>query len=117
MATSEQIRERIEVFARELSEEFGEVDESQGVCWLDAIENRSIEITDALHAELVKQQSIGRPAEDESDCPKCGKSGRYRGTRQRELITRRGPAMIAEPEYYCPDCRQSFFPSDAGDRR
>lgn len=117
MATSDQIKERIEAFARELSEELGEIDASMGVCWLDAIENQAIEISDALHAELVKKKSTDRPASDESVCPQCGKLGRFKGTRDRELLTRRGSATIAEPEYYCPCCRKAFFPDDETDRR
>ncbi len=117
MATSNQIREQIEAFARQLSEELGEVDESMGVCWLDAIENQAIEISDALHAELVKQKSVDCPTQDESICPQCGKMGQYKGTRQRELLGRRGPVTIHVPEYYCPCCRKAFFPDDRGDRR
>ena len=117
MATSDKIRERIVAFARELSEELGEVDESMGVCWLDAIENQAIEIGDAVTAQLVNSKSIDRPAQDESVCPQCGKWGQYKGTRERELLTRRGPATIAEPEYHCPCCRKAFFPDDPADRR
>ncbi len=117
MATSNLIKERIEAFARQLSEELGEVDESMGVCWLDAIENQAIEISDALHAELVKQKSVDCPIQDESVCPQCGKQGQYKGRRQRELLGRRGPVTIAEPEYYCPCCRKAFFPDDPSDRR
>jgi hypothetical protein len=117
MATTNWIRERIEVFARELSEELGEVDESRGVCWLDALENQAVEIGDAVHAELVKQRSTGRPAEDESACPKCGKLGQYKAMRERDVIGRRGPLAISEPEYYCPACRRAFFPDDTSDRR
>jgi len=116
MATAEWIRERIEAFARELSEELGEVDESKGVCWLDALENQAVEIGDAVHAELVKQQSINRPAEDESVCPACGQLGQYKGMRQRNAIGRRGPVVITEPKYYCPACRRAFFPADASAR-
>lgn len=118
MATSDQIRVRIEEFARQLSLEMGEVDESLGVCWLDAIENQALEISDALHAEILKKKSSDRPAAvDESTCPKCGKLGQYKGPRERELLTRRGPATIAEPEYFCPCCRKAFFPADPTDRR
>jgi len=116
MATTNRIRERIEAFARELSEELGEVDESNGICWLDALENQAVEIGDAVHAELVKQRSTGRRSEDESVCPQCGELGRYKGTRERELLGRRGPVAIAEPEYYCACCRKAFFPSDPSDR-
>lgn len=116
MATTDWIEERIAAFARELSLELGEVDETRGVCWLDALENDAVEIGDQVHAELVKQRSIRRPAEEESACPECGKLGRYKDQRERELIGRRGPVAISEPEYYCPTCRQSFFPDDSSDR-
>ncbi len=117
MATSDQIQERIEAFARELREELGEVDQSKGVCWLDALENEAIEISDALQAELVKNRSVDTSLPEEATCPECGKLGRYQGDRQRELVGRRGPVSIAEPKYYCPCCRKAFFPDDARDRR
>jgi hypothetical protein len=117
MATTNLIRERIASFARELSKELGEVDESTGVCWLDALENQAVEIGDAVQAELMKQRSTGRAAEDESICPECGQLGQYKGLRERDLIGRRGPLTISEPEYYCRKCRQAFFPADSSDRR
>ena len=118
MATTQQMQEQIEAFARDLSEEFGEVDDSNALSWLDAIETRAVEICDAVAAELVKQKSADRPAaEGESICPQCGKLGRYRGQRERPLITRRGPTTITEPEYFCPCCRKAFFPDDPSDRR
>ena len=114
MAISARMKERIEAYVRELAAELGEVDDGAGDSWLDAIENQAVEIGDAVAAELMKQQSAERgPAEDEAACHQCGQTGRYRGLRQRELISRRGPATIAEPEYYCPCCRKAFFPSDA----
>lgn len=112
MAISAELRRRIESSTRQLCEEMGEVDESEGDCWLDAVENRALEISDAIHAELVARQAApGLPAEA-SSCPECGQAGRRRADRQRELITRRGPTTIAEPEYYCPGCRRAFFPAD-----
>ena len=111
MAIDSEMQRRIEWMARQLCDEAGEVDESEGDCWLDAVENRAIEIGDALAAEVVKQQSADRPAADEASCPGCGQRGRCRGTRQRELITRRGPTTIVEPECYCPCCRKAFFPA------
>jgi hypothetical protein len=117
MATTNWVGERIAAFAREMSEELGEVDESGGVCWLDALENQAVEISDAVHAELVKQRSIHRRAEDESVCPECGKLGQYKAMRERPAIGRRGPVAISEPEYYCPACRRAFFPADSSDWR
>ena len=117
MATTPEIKQRIEAFARELSEEFGEVDDSGALSWLDAVETRAVSIGDAVTAELVKRKSTDRPVENESTCPKCGKLGRYNGQRQRDLIGRRGPVSVAEPEYFCPCCRKAFFPGDQHDRR
>jgi hypothetical protein len=117
MAKSMQMQERIRAMARELAVEMGEVDELEGDCWLDAIENRAIEIGDAVATAVIEQRARDRPTPDEALCPKCGQLGRYRGERERELISRRGRLQLAEPEYYCPGCRKSFFPSDARDRR
>lgn len=118
MATTQQIQDRIAAFTRDMIEEFGEIDASNALSWLDAIETRAVEIGDAVAAELVKQKAARRPVEeDESTCPTCGQLGRYRGQRQRPLVMRRGPTTIAEPEYFCPGCRQAFFPADQGNRR
>jgi len=118
METSHAFQRRIEEFARQLGEEFGEVDDSDGDCWLDAIENRAVAMGDAVSKALIARQSAKQPSiGEESSCPQCGKTGRYVGDRPRELITRRGPVTIAEPEYFCPCCRKAFFPADQGDRR
>ena len=113
MTTTSRMDERIEAFARQLAEEFDEIDEANALSWLDAIETQAVEIGDAVTAEFLKQKSADRPAgKDETICPECGKLGRYRGQRERKLIGRRGPVVIAEPEYYCACCRKSFFPED-----
>ena len=109
MATGQDVKQRIAAFARELSEELGEVDDSDALSWLDAIDTQAVEIGDALHAELVQQKAACRPVEEESLCPQCGQPGRYQRQRERELIGRRGPMTIAEPEYFCPCCRKAFF--------
>lgn len=118
MATTQVINERISAFVRELGEELGEVDDSDALSLLDAVESQAVEIGDAVHAELVRQWSANRPVEeDESTCPACGKPGRYQGKRERELIGRRGPVTVTEPEYFCPCCRKAFFPERPNDRR
>ena len=118
MATTQEMKERIAAFTLEMVEEFGEVDDSNALSWLDAVETRAVEIGDAVAAELVKRKAADRPVEeDESTCPKCGKLGQYRGQRERLLVTRRGPTTIVEPEYFCPCCRKAFFPDDPSDRR
>jgi hypothetical protein len=117
MATTDTIRARIDAFARELAAELGEVDADGGDCWLDAIENQAIELGDAVTAELARLMAARSVVEVVSKCPTCGEAGRYQGPRKRELIGRRGPVTINEPEYFCPCCRKAFFPDDGGDRR
>ncbi len=118
MATSDQVQTKIEAFALQLAEEFGEIDEENALSWLDAIETQAVAIGDAVTTELLKKKSADRPVtKEESTCPQCGKLGRYSRQRQRELIGRRGPVTIAESEYFCPCCRKSFFPEHADDWR
>ena len=116
MASTDAIRERINSFALELAAELGDVDNSMGDCWLDAVENQAVELGDAIGVELARQMSHQRPTPTESACPQCAGPGRWQGMRERELIGRRGPVAIAEPEYFCPCCRKAFFPSDPSDR-
>lgn len=117
MAISDDIKERIAVFARELADELGEVDDRDALSWLDAIETQAVEIGDAVSVELLGRKSSDRPAADEqATCPTCGKLGRYEGPRERELISRRGPVSFTESEYFCPCCRKAFFPDDPRDR-
>lgn len=118
MAITREIKERIAAFAREMAEELGEVDDSDALSWLDAIETQAVEIGDAISTELLERRAVELPTSDEeSTCPQCGKLGRYRGRRERELIGRRGPATIREAEYFCPCCRKAFFPCNPDDRR
>jgi hypothetical protein len=116
MTTSDLFRVKIEAFAQQLAEEFGEIDDEHALSWLDAIETRAVEIGDAVTTELLKKKSATRPTAEEATCPRCDKLGRYLGQRERELIGRRGPVTISEPEYFCPSCRKSFFPEYASDR-
>ena len=117
MATRDDIKERVAVFVRELAEELGEVDDCDALSWLDAIETQAVEIGDAVSIELLRHKARDRVAADEpSTCPKCGRLGRDRGRRDRELISRRGSVTIVEPEYFCPACRRAFFPDDPGAR-
>ena len=118
MATSEEIKERIAAFARELAEELGEADSSNALSWLDAVETQAVEIGDAISTELLERRAAALPtSSEEPTCPKCGKLGRYQGPRERELIGRRGLMTLHEPEYFCPCCRTAFFPRDPDDRR
>lgn len=117
MTSSDSKQERILALAKDFARESG-VDESMGDCWLEAVENFAVEIGDAVAAKVMEIKSADRPeVSNESICPQCGKEGRYQGMRERELISRRGPVTITEPEYYCPCCRKVFFPDDPSKRR
>ena len=109
MARTELIEERIASFARELAAELGEADASDALSWLDALETQAVEIGDAVHAELLKQTSADRPAEEESSCPQCGQLGRYQGPRERELIGRRGGGDDHRAGVLLPLLPQGFF--------
>jgi hypothetical protein len=54
MATSDLFQAKIEAFAQQLAEEFGEIDEEHALSWLDAIETRAVEIGDAVTTELLQ---------------------------------------------------------------
>lgn len=118
MATRSELQARIASIARQLvAEEFGEVDDSNAMSWLDAIETQAVEIGDAITTELVRLKVADGPPADESHCPQCGGVGEHRGERERMLAARRGPVSITEPEYFCPCCRKAFFPAGSSNRR
>lgn len=107
------MQRRIAELAKQLIDELEPVDDSQADSWLDAVEHRTVAITDAIAAELVAQQVAShQPTEHEAECPHCHKTGRYVGNRSREIVGLRGKIKLAEPEYYCPGCRRDFFPAD-----
>jgi hypothetical protein len=117
MASTEELKLRARAFARQLCAEMGEVSVSEDECWLAVVEEIAAEMGDAMATALVEEQAAAQAPEEKGDCPQCGKRGRYLRSREREIVTRRGPATIQEPEYYCTCCRKSFFPDDAIDRR
>ena len=50
MTTTDEVLKRIEVFARQLSEELGDVDDSNSLSWFDAVEEQAVEIGDTVTA-------------------------------------------------------------------
>jgi len=117
MATTRELKRRIEAFAEQLHAEFGSISVADEECWLAVVEDVAAEVGDAFATAWVEKESVAHAEQAEADCPQCGEPGRCRGTRQRELVTRRGPATVSEPEFYCRLCRRAFFPDDASDRR
>ncbi len=114
MANSTELGCRIDEFVRELAEEFGELPESDEPL-MTRIEDWAIDIGDAVMTTAVKRKLESRLSTDSQECcPTCGRTGHRKGNRGRLLQTRRGKVWLEEPEYYCPACRQSFFPDAQG---
>jgi len=114
MAFKKRSEEELRAVAERMAAEFAKMDAAEGVCWLDAVENRAVQIGDAVATALMEEAVRQRdPTPVKATCPQCGNSGCYQGDRQRRMQTRRGEIEIAEAEYYCKSCRKSFFPTDA----
>ena len=114
MRITDQVRERVREFARQMREEFGPLAGEGEACLLEAAEDWGVQLGDEL-ARTATEQALPATADsaEEATCPKCQRLGRWKGLRKRRIETRRGAIHIAEPEYDCPRCRRSFFPSDA----
>ena len=114
MKTTDLMRQRIQEFARQLQEEFGSPDVGQHGCLLEAAEEWGIQLGDELARTVTQQElPVATDRGEEATCPQCRELARWKGQRKRRIETRRGAIHVSEPEYYCPRCRRSFFPSDA----
>ncbi len=117
MADSTELGRRIDQFVRELAEEFGGLPESDEPL-ITQIEDRAIEVGDAVMVKIMERGLQSRPSPPSQECcPSCGRTGHRKGNRGRLLQTRRGTVRLEESEYYCSGCRKSFFPDEqaAGD--
>lgn len=114
MKTTPEMRERIREFSRQLREEFGSLAAGEHACLLEAAEEWGVQLGDEL-ARALTEEALPTAADpvEEAACPQCQQLGRWKGQRKRRIETRRGAIHVSEPEYYCPCCRRSFFPSDA----
>lgn len=48
--------------------------------------------------------------EGEVACPVCGGKVRYKGQKERPVLTETGEMVLRRAYYYCPSCRKGFFP-------
>jgi hypothetical protein len=44
-------------------------------------------------------------------CPGCGGVVEHKGQKKRQVLHREGEVQVERDYYYCPACRQGFFPS------
>lgn len=91
--------------------------EAGGDAWeretIDDIENEMVRIGNLVAQEIGRRKLARHLAEVKDDrCPTCGNSGTSAGTRDRELVTRRGKIAVSEAKYHCRQCRRDFFPSN-----
>lgn len=80
---------------------------------LEAVE---MALRTALHAAgaagLSELLHLPSPTQPRRPCP-CGGKARFKGMRTKPLVTVLGPAELLRPYYWCSDCHQGQFPSDA----
>ena len=62
-----------------------------------------------LAAKLLQRQEQRQPAEKVS-CPSCGEQMQDKGQKGNRIESRIGRLEIERGHYYCPECRQGFFP-------
>lgn len=91
--------------------------EANGDAWeqenIDDIENEMVRIGNLVAQEIGRRKLARHLAEVKDErCPTCGHVGDPAGTRDRELVTRRGEIAVTEAKYHCRPCRRDFFPSD-----
>ncbi len=77
------------------------------------IEEVAVAVGDEVARKIMQRKLAADPACTEARCPDCGAPGLRKGSRRREILTRRGLVELDEPECYCRTCRRSFFPSVA----
>jgi uncharacterized protein with PIN domain len=52
----------------------------------------------------------GGPDLIEGNCPECGGSLQNKGKKKRQVLHREGEVRLERNYYYCPACKQGFFP-------
>lgn len=80
---------------------------------LTEIEDIALELRKALGREIaqmaIEEQGERLPVPGPS-CPKCGKEMRYKGEKSTQVESRAGALQVGQGYYYCPECKESFFP-------
>lgn len=85
---------------------------SEGMKSITAIEELAYEtgrrLGQAIEAELLtEREQVSGPG---PACAECGQEMRYKGTKQRYVVTRNGEQQLERGYYYCPDCKRGLFP-------
>jgi len=64
---------------------------------------------EALMAALVTQREEVRPVPGPR-CPECGGEMRYKGQKERRIVSSIGETRVSRGYYYCSQCKRSVFP-------
>jgi uncharacterized protein with PIN domain len=66
----------------------------------------------ALMGELLAELAgAGEETPLDPVCPTCGGAVENKGKKKRQVLHREGEVQVERNYYYCPACRQGFFPS------
>ena len=56
------------------------------------------------------EELVGAASEVEERCPECGGRGQNKGKKKKVILHRKGAVELKRNHYYCPSCKQGFFP-------
>jgi hypothetical protein len=111
--SKEEKRARLLAKAEKLIDEYLAWEGSHPKPDLTEIEDIALELRKALGREIaqmaIAEQEERLPVPGPS-CPKCGKEMRYKGDKEMDVESRAGALQIERGYYYCPECKESFFP-------
>ena len=109
----EQLKDEFIGEAEELFDELMEWDEETQKPNLTQIEEIVLELRkrfgEQLAQKMIMRQAERQPAE-KVNCPECKREMETKGMKDNQVETRIGNLKIERGYYYCPDCKQGFFP-------
>ena len=109
----EEKRARLRAKADEVIDEYIAWEASHPQPDLKQIEDIALKLRKELGQEIaqmaVEEQRVRTPAPGPK-CGKCGKEMRYKGEKETQVESRAGALRVERGYYYCPECKESFFP-------
>lgn len=80
---------------------------------LRQVEEKVLELRQRLSEEMaetvIQQQEAGRPVPGPS-CRGCGREMRYKGQKEKTVVSWLGELKLERGYYYCDQCRTGLFP-------
>lgn len=102
----EEIRAKLQAEANEMIDEL--------LKWSEKVEEPNLEQIEEILLKLRKRLSeraaeLSQPTEAPV-CPHCGEKMRYKGQKETIVESRLGTLHLSRGYYYCPSCKEGFFP-------